>query len=810
MTRRRLPLTVLAIASCVASASASEPLTITPSAFHLRGPESVQQVAVSTPSGREPSSLVYSIANPKVAVVDSTGLVVPTGDGSTELTVRSEDSTATARVSVRDFATPPPVHFANHVVPIFTKLGCNSGGCHGKASGQNGFRLSLLGFVPEFDYESLVNEGRGRRVFPAAPERSLLLTKATAQVPHGGGRKIAVGSRDDLVIRRWIAAGMPVGASEAPTVAKIVIEPAQATLSRGEARQILATAVYTDGSTEDVTRFAQYQTNDPDLLVATETGRVSARQLAGQAAIMARYQGKVAVFRATVPTGDGAPDLGSFRPATILDDLAVTKWKALGIAPSQPCTDAEFIRRASLDITGTLPTPDFVKSYVADASPDKAAKLVDRLLESPAYSAYFATKWGDILRNKREGNAGFQAGTYRFHDWIKQSLERNVPYDKFARSILTSTGPAGSSPPSVWYRHIKTPEQFADETAQVFLGTRLQCARCHHHPFESWSQDDYFGFAGFMARVQKKPLAEGQRSGRADFAVVVARAGEVYHPRTGKVVPPKPPGGATPTLAPGDDPRVALANWMSDPKNPFFARSLVNRYWAHFFGRGLCEPIDDLRVTNPPADPETLDALADAFVRLGYDLKALIRLICTSRVYALSSVPTPSNAADRQSFARHYPKRMTAEVLLDGIAGVTGTPPVFAGLPLGTRAIELPDESVGTSFLDAFGRPKRDTPCECERVSDAGLAQSLVLLNSPEVQQKVADEKGQAAKLAADPRPDAEKVEGLFLAAFGRPPSSSETAAAVNHVTANAANKRRAYEDIVWALINTKEFQFND
>ncbi len=413
---------------------------------------------------------------------------------------------------------------------------------------------------------------------------------------------------------------------------------------------------------------------------------------------------------------------------------------------------------------------------------------------------------------KRDGNEKFGPGNYRFHDWIKRSLSENVPYDRFVRSILTASGPPEASPPVVWYRHLKTPESAVDETAQVFLGMRLQCARCHHHPFETWSQDDYFGFAAFFARVGKKPSPAGTMAGRSDEIVYFRPGGAVRHPKTNAVMAPKPPGSPAPDDDPDDDPRTALTGWLTEPSNPFFARALVNRYWSHFFGRGLYEPIDDLRASNPPTDPELLDALADRFAKGGYDLKALIRTIATSRVYGLSSVPNEANAADRQGFARHDPRRMPAEVLLDAVAAVTESPSEFRSMPKGTRAIDLPDEAVSNSFLDAFGRPKRDTACECERLTDASLAQSLVLMNSQDVHQKLARPAGRADRLAKDPRPAAEKIDEVFLAAFGRLPSPTEKAASEAHVASKTTPQdvKRAYEDILWALMNAREFQFND
>jgi hypothetical protein len=789
----------------------AQPLRTTPSNATLRGPDAVQQVVVESAEGKDLTDQAqYASSDPKVATVDASGTISAQGDGSASITVKQGGHETTVPVTVKDFAPGPPINFANQIVPIFTKLGCNSGGCHGKASGQNGFRLSLLGFEPALDYETLAREDRGRRLFPASPEESLLLKKAIAKMPHGGGRRLVRGSHEYRLIARWIGSGMPMGRKEDPTVARIEVYPPQRVLARGGKQQILVTAHYTDGSTEDVTRWAQYQSNEIEVATVADGGSVEARELSGQAAIMARYQGQVAVFRATVPLGLPISQYPSFPATNFIDALALRQWQTLGIVPSETCTDAEFVRRASVDIIGSLPAPAEVKAFVADTDPGKRAKLIDRLLERPEYAAFFATKWGDILRNKREGNAQLQAGTYRFYEWIRQNLVKNTPYDQFARSVLAASGTPESAPPVVWYRKLRTPDAFVDDTAQVFLGMRLQCAKCHHHPFERWGQDDYYGFAAFFARVGRKPSAASQRAGRMDEAIFNARSGGVNHPKTGQLMSPKGLGGDVVSVSSSEDPRQKLADWMSQPQNPYFAKAVVNRYWAHFFSRGIVEPIDDMRLTNPPANPELLEALAEDFIKARYDLKHLVRTICTSRVYGLSSIPNEYNAKDKQNFARHYPKRMTAEVLLDAISQVSGVATPFGGLPAGTRAIELPDESVGSSFLDTFGRPKRDTACECERVTDASLGQSLMLLNSNDVQQKLSGAGGRAEALAKDPRPDPDKVEELFWAAFARGPSAVEMTTATKHIEAHKDKKKEAYEDIIWALVNAKEFQFND
>ncbi len=783
-----------------------------PAFAKLIGPDAVQQIGVdfrdgvNSPVDRTAGASFIS-SDTQVADVDSTGLVIARGDGKAIVTVSWDGLEAKVPVSVRHFSRAPAMNFANQVVPVFTKLGCNSGGCHGKASGQNGFRLSLLGFEPGLDYETLVKEERGRRLFPASPWQSLLLRKATAGVPHGGGRRMEAGSHEYKVVLRWIESGMPLGRPDDPTVDRVDIYPSSRVLDRGTSQQVIVTATYTDGGTEDVTRWSQFQSNDLDVADVAENGQVRTTGHSGQAAIMARYQGKVAVFRATVPLGRAiAAKSYDFRSANLIDRLVLKQWNALGLEPSPTCTDAEFIRRARLDITGTLPSAAETRGFVTETSPDKRKSLVDRLLAHPDYATYFAIKWSDILRNKRDGKPEAAPATFRFHDWIRESLAANVPYDRFVRGVLTASGTPETAPAVMWYRKKKKTDELVDDTAQVFLGMRLQCAKCHHHPLEVWGQDDYYGFAAFFARVQRKSQVDSQR----DEVIFSARTGSVTHPKTGKTMLAKGLGDRVIACGPSEDPRERLVDWMASPTNPYFAKALVNRYWAHFFGRGIAEPLDDIRLTNPPANPELFDALAESFVKSGYDMKALIRLIATSRVYGLSSVPNETNSEDRQSFARHYPRRLSAEVLLDAISQVTATPTSFLGLPAGTRAIDLPDEGVMSGFLDAFGRPKRDTACECERVSDASLGQSLMMLNSSDVQEKLSANGGRAETLSKDPRPDEVKLNELFWDAFARAPNSGESTTAMAHLAAHADKKRLAYEDILWALLNAKEFQFND
>ncbi|MDY3562441.1 DUF1549 and DUF1553 domain-containing protein [Gemmata sp. JC673] len=764
----------------------------------------------------------YFVADGKSATVTA-GRLVPKAEGTTDIAITFGGRAARVPLSVKSVGENLPLNFTNQVVPVFTKLGCNSGGCHGKLAGQNGFRLSLLGFEPDLDYATLVKEARGRRLFPASPDASLFLTKATGRAPHGGGKKMEPDSDEYKLVRRWIAAGMPWGEEKDPKVTRISVYPEHRVLSRHGKQQFAVYAHYTDGAVEDITRRAQYESNDTEIATVDERAQVRTLGMSGEAAIMARYQGMVAVFRATVPLGVKTP-AWEFAEKTIVDKFTAKKWRELGLVPSDLCSDEQFIRRVFIDITGTFPTAKQVTDFVADKDPAKRDKLVDALVETPEYAYYFANKWADILRVKRRQELNRAQGTFAFHEWIREQVAADTPYSEFVRAIVASTGDERKSPPTVWYKEIDKAEQFVDDVSQVFLGQRLSCANCHHHPYEKWSQDDYWSLAAFYARVGRKearlPSADPNRQDNRVQTVYIRTIGNVTNKRTQKPAEAKPLDGDPMTIPVDEDPRQKLVDWMVSPKNPFFAKTVANRYWAHFFGRGIVDPLDDMRITNPPSNPELLDALTQSVIDNKYSLKALIKTICKSRTYQLSSAPNEFNKHDKQAYARYYPRRLQAEVLLDALCQVTDSPSRYNGLPADknapNRAIMLPDESFQSYFLDVNGRPQRISACECERVSEANLAAVLHMLNSDEVQGKISRGGGRADRLAKadDKRLDEEKVTELFLSAFSRKPTADDLATAIEHIKkleakSGAAGKKTAYENILWALVNTKEFWFN-
>jgi hypothetical protein len=714
--------------------------------------------------------------------------------------------------------------FLRDVVPILTRYGCNSGGCHGKATGQNGFRLSLLGFEPDFDHVALLREGRGRRVFPGSPDDSLLLSKAAGRVPHGGGTRIKAGSEDYAVLRDWIEAGAPGPRPGEPTLVRVSVTPARQIIEPNSTLQLKVIAHFSDGHSRDVTGRSLFETNLPEVAEVADSGELTTNSRGGLFAAMVRFGGTVGVFRGTVPfrgktievQSAAVPDTTNTAvrdAASAVNRLLVEQWQRLGVEPSGPADDFEFIRRVTVDICGSLPTAEEVTLYAKDQRPDKRARLIDRLLERPEHASWFALKWAAILQNRGRGysTSRQREGTALFTAWIRDSIAENKPYDRFVAEILTATGSQAEVPPAIWYRSVRTTQDYVESIAQSFLGVRIQCAQCHRHPAERWTQADYYSLAAVFARV-------GRKGGFSDAEVPTSEVlylkdhGEVTHPRTGEVMKPRPLGGPDFTLTKYDDPRRALAKWMTAKDNPFFARTMVNRMWGHFLQRGIIHPIDDSRSTNPPSNPELLDFLARDFAGSGYDVRHLIRVIANSQAYGLASAPNESNKGDLQSYSRFYPRRMPAEVLLDGISQVLDVPTTFPGgpgtFPVGTRAIDLPDENVTSTFLDVFGRPARTTACECERSDEPALAQALELVNSSEIQRKLSHKEGYVARLVENTKPHEENTDDIFLRVFARRPTSAEKETAVEFLKSES-DRGEGYRSLVWSLLATNEFLFN-
>jgi hypothetical protein len=792
----------------VAPLIAAEPLvdvSADPPAVRLTGPNSSYSLLIHGKNAD--GQLVdlthaahYRSSNPRIASVSDAGVVRSISDGSATVHIEVSGRSLSVPVTVEATTAPRVYHFENDIVPLFSRFGCNSSGCHGKAEGQNGFKLSVFGFDPAADLTALTKEGRGRRVFSASPEHSLLLMKASGRVAHGGGVRIPQGSAEYETIRGWIAAGAPLGDPKAPRVASIRIEPRERLLGMRATQQLRVIARKTDGRDIDVTAHARFQSNNEGLAMVSANGLVATLDVPGEAAIMASYMGSVDVFQTLIPRAERLATYPDFPPNNFIDRLVIDKLKKLNIAPSELCGDADYLRRVYLDVIGTLPTADEARRFLADKRPDRRTRLVEELLERPEYADYWALKWSDLLRVDRQALGHKRA--YGYYKWIHDSVAANKPYDQFARELLTAEGPLGEVAPASFYKVVAKPGEAASTLAQIFLGVRIACAECHHHPFDRWSQDDYYGMTAFFAPVSIK-------SSPASEMLMAGGESRATNPRSGSAITAHALGTDMPEKLPAGDRRQKLAEWMTSPANPWFAKSLANRYWAHFLGRGLVEPVDDFRATNPPTNQALLDALARHLVDNHYDVKQLIRAITASRVYQLSTTPNATNERDEQNHSRALMKRIPAEVLLDMVCDTTGVPEKFFGVPPGSRAVQLWDSKVPHYFLKLFGRPVRVTACECERTAEPGVAQVLHILNSPEIHAKLTHEGGTIARLVDEKTDDGALVDELYLTFYSRYPEAKEKAVALEHVKKNTGQRRQAAEDLAWSMMNSLEFVFN-
>jgi hypothetical protein len=778
-----------------------------PPKVELHGSRDEQRLGVSVLVGsRLRDSTIeatYRSRNPNIAVVSSAGLVRPVADGQATIEIGLNGSAISIPVIVRGMHVDSPVNFSREVQPVLTKAGCNQGACHGAQYGRGGFKLSLFGFDPLFDYAQIVQSNEGRRVVVSDPERSILLQKPALVMEHGGGERLKVGSRGYETIKRWLEDGAPEPAGEELKVTQIEAWPARQVMAPGEKRQLLVTATWSDGRREDVTEKSLFDTLNDAVAAVAPTGVVTAKAK-GETFVMIRFGGQASVVQVTLPfaTLPSYPDVPRHN---FVDEKLVAKWRELGLTPSPLANDAEFFRRIHLDAVGTLPDLGELRRFLVDKSPDKRMKAIDQVLSRPEFVDYWAYKWGDLLRINRD--ALEEKGMWSFHNWVRASLRDNKPVDEFVRDIVTAEGSTYTDGPANFYRIGATAEDWSETVTQVFLGIRVQCAKCHHHPFEKWSQDDYYGMSAFFVRLGKKNSQEFGIFGR-ETVVYIRSVGEQTHPRKRAVVKPHPLDGDA-----VDDPidrRRKLAEWLTSPSNTMFSKNIVNRFWGYLMGRGLVDPLDDMRATNPPSNPELLDSLAKDFAIHKFDLKHLLRTIMQSRAYQLSSMPTDGNAADAANtfFTRYTVKRLTSEQVADAIDNATGTREKYLGLPLGTRAIQLPDPRVRSYLMDVFGRPSRQITCECERTTRPNVAQALHLLNGEFLNRKIADPQGRVQKLLAAKMPQEKLIEELYTVTVSRFPTDEEIERAKRWISA-APNPREGVHDLLWVLLNSREFLFN-
>jgi hypothetical protein len=794
------------------SLSAAEPsvvppggIRIEPATATLRGPRARQTLIVTGNWGErdlrdETAEVKWESSAPDVVRVEQ-GVLTPVGNGEAVVTARLGETASTAAIKVEKFDEPSPVTFHTEVLGALTKAGCNMGACHGSPSGKGGFRLSLRGYDPVLDLLTLRREFSGRRINLIEPDASLLLRKPLMEVAHGGGQRIHRGDALHTALRGWIAEGLPIEGDDAPHLMRIEVLPGRRVFTpQADRQQLVALGHFSDGSVRDMTALTQFSSSSEPVATVSENGLVR-RQGRGETAILARYLDKMATVEMTFLEDVPGFEWRETPEYNFIDGLVNAKLKQLQILPSDLCSDDEFIRRVTLDAAGRLPTIEETREFLNDSTADKRSRLIDRLLNSGEHAAFWSLKWADVLR-VNTGNIK-APGVAKFNRWLYDSVYTDQPMDEFARELLTASGSVYENPAANYWRASRDPTDATETTAQLFLGIRIQCAKCHNHPFERWTQDNYYGIGAAFARVGRKAVPAID-----DEVIFTKPDGEVKQPRTGETMKVHLLLEGDVDVAAEVDRRTVFADWLTQPDNPFFARSLVNRMWGHLLGRGLVEPVDDFRDSNPPSNAALLDELARQFIAEGYSRKWLLRTVMNSHTYQRSARTNAFNAEDDLYCSHARTRMLSAEQLLDAICTVTGVPEKFAGVPPGSRATQLPEPPTDNYFLKVFGQPQRQMACECERSNESNLAQALQMINGPTVHNKLRDDAGRIKQLLDAGKSDEEIIRELYLSAVSREPTSDELAAALGHVSAASENRRWALEDIGWAVLNTKEFLF--
>jgi len=745
------------------------------------------------------SDAKYSLANAALVKFEKATLY-PVADGATDLTVEYAGLKVKLPVSVKQAQVDRPISFKLDVMPVFMKAGCNMGSCHGAARGRDGFRLSLFGFDPDGDYQRLTREISGRRINLAIPEESLLVEKALGKVPHTGGKRFESGTELHQTLLRWLRAGAPRDPGEVPKVVAVELYPDGAVLDgKGATQKLTVRAKYADGTDRDVTSLAYYMTNNDVTAAVAQDGVVTAGSR-GEAFIMARF-GTFTVGTQFIVLPKGLKfEFPKIAENNYVDTHAHNKLKKLRIEPSPVCTDEEFVRRVSIDVTGTLPTVDDYKHFMKDTSPDKRAKFIDDLLSRKEFVEIWVMKWAELLQVRTSQNISTKS-MLLYYNWLQSKIAGNVPMDQMVQELLSSKGGTFANPATNYYQNETDTLKTAENVAQVFMGMRIQCSQCHNHPFDRWTMDDYYSFAAFFSQIGRKGSDDPR-----ELIVFNSGGGEVSHPVGGRVMKPKFLGGEVPDLK-GRDRREVLAKWLASPENPYFAKNLANIVWAHFFGRGIIHEVDDVRVSNPAVNPDLLDALGKKFTEYHYDFKRLVKDICTSRTYQLSTEINPTNAEDHRNFAHAELRRMRAEVMLDCISEATDTKNKFPGLPLGSRAVQVADGNTSNYFLTTFGRATRGTACSCEVRIEPNLSQALHLLNGDTVNSKIHEGRLIERRLA-EKKPPREILDEVYIRSLSRRPTEKEQVA-LSALLAESSDKKQTLEDTFWALLNSREFLFN-
>ncbi|MBI1313228.1 DUF1553 domain-containing protein [bacterium] len=811
--------------SCIAD----ESLRLLPESVQLTGPRASQRLLLerqvdSRLIGQVLDGIEWSSDAPLIAkVVD--GVVVPVANGSATITAKTNDGSASVNVTVEKFDVPHEWSFRNHVQAVLARQACNSGACHGALAGKGGFRLSLRGYDPAADHFSMVKDARGRRVELADPGRSLLLAKPTGALPHKGGLRFDTDSPSYQILAEWISAGAKPPADSDPVVTRIEVLPEDVRLTVGQEQQFLVLAHYSDGHTEDVTEWAKFTSTNETVAKISDDGMASVIGHGG-GAVTAWFASRIVIARLTSPFPYDIPaDVFTSEPRrNFIDDLVLGKLQDLHLKPSPLCTDNEFIRRAFLDTIGTLPTIEEVTAFEEDASPDKRDALIDLLLARPEFVDYWTYKWCDVLTIS--GNRLRPQAVEAYYKWIRNEVAENTPWDEFVRKIVTSTGSSIENGATNFFALHQDPENMAENVSQAFMGLSIACAKCHNHPLEKWTNNQYYAFANLFSRIRAKGWGGDVRSGDGVRTLYVVPAGELVQPRTGRPQPPTPLDGDPVAFDAREDRREHVAAWLTSPANPYFTRSITNRLWANFFGVGIVNEVDDLRRSNPASNEALLAAAAQHLVDADFNLKSLMRTILQSRTYQRSSVALDENREEDRYFSRYYPKRLMAEVLLDAVSQVTQVPTEFTHVafpggdrqetkfyPKGTRAIQLYDSAVESYFLKTFGRNDREITCECERSEEPSMVQVLHIANGDTINSKLSAKDNRLTALLASEKSDEEVVDEVFRLCLARKPTEkerNETVAVLNAIPdSDAEQKRIVLEDVFWSVMSTREFLFN-
>ena len=805
----------------------SAEIAVLPGEATLSTPESTQQLIVQETNGDAFSSqfsgeVEWSSDHPDVATVSSDGLVRPVSDGQAVITAKSGEQTATAAITVTGGDQPFGWSFRNHVLPVLAKAGCNSGACHGALAGKGGFRLSLRGYDPPTDYFNIVQQDRGRRIEFADPGRSLFLAKPSGAIPHKGGLRFETDSREYRILSEWVAAGAAPPADEDPRVQQLEIFPGSSVQQVGDTQQLLVSAVYSDGRKEDVTRWVKWSSANEAVCQVDEDGVVSITGH-GKGALVAWYASKLVLADISVPyPNENVPEY--IAPRNFIDEQINDQLARLNLPASPACSDGEFVRRAYIDTIGLPPTAEEVRAFLANPAEDKRDKLIEELLARPEFVDYWTYRWSDVLM--LNGNLLRPQAIKAYYMWIRGHVEANTPWDQFVREIVTATGKSTENGATNFYAVHQSPEDMTENVSQAFLGLSIGCAKCHNHPLEKWTNDQYYGMASLFARVRAKGWGGESRSGDGVRTLYVSTSGELVQPRTGKPQPPRPLDAEPLAFDDPADRRVTLAKWLTSPDNPYFARSITNRIWANFFGVGLIEQVDDLRVSNPASNEALLSAAAQHLIDNKFDLKTLMRAILQSNAYQRSSMPLEGNRDEKRFYSRYYPRRMMAEVAHDAVVQVTGVPTEFKRIafpggdfedtdayPLGTRAIQLYDSAVDNYFLQAFGRNQRRIVCECERSNEPSMVQVLHISNGETINEKLKAAGGRVEKLvalrAAGMSDDA-LLDEIYLASLARFPTERERSELIPMLPdVGTSEERIVVEDLFWSVLSSREFLFN-